>query len=192
MSKHEPEKENIEAGDEQIEKTASPQDPLPTAAEFDALKKERDDLLARLQRLSADFANYQKRAARDVAAAHEYGNESLIKTILGVLDDLERAVEASAKTHDPKDPLVEGVKLVLRKAMDVLQKFGLTVIDSKGKPFDPELHQALMQQDSDEHPPKTVLNELQKGYQFKGRTIRPASVVVSKKADDKNKEKAKD
>ena len=142
-------------------------------------EQERDDLLARLQRVSADYLNYQKRVRRDIEQAREYANESLMKALLEVLDDMERALGAARANHSEDDPLLAGMQLAHDKALATLGKFGLTPIEASGRPFDPDRHAAMMQEPSDEHPPRTVLRELQKGYQLKGRTLRPSAVVVS-------------
>lgn len=147
-------------------------------------RDEREDLLERLQRLSAEYLNYQKRAARDLAQAREFANEDLIKALLGVLDDMERGLDAAKQNHAPDDPLMMGMNLVYKKAVETLGRFGVSVIDAQGKPFDPELHLALMQQPSADHEPRTVLKELQRGYQLKGRTIRPSHVIVSQEVQD--------
>jgi molecular chaperone GrpE len=155
---------------------------------LEKIQAERDDLLARLQRVSADYLNYQKRVQRDIYEAREYANADLVKSLLVVLDDMERALKASEANHPPDAPLLTGMKLVYDKALEVLGRFGLSIIKAKGESFDPDKHAALMQQDSDEHPANTVLTELQKGYQLKGRTIRPAAVVVSKLSERKEPE----
>ena len=139
------------------------------------LQAERHDLLARLQRVSADYLNYQKRVQRDITQARDFANEELIKSLLGVLDDMERALAVARANHPPDDPLLVGMELVHSKAVETLGRFGLTAIQAEGQPFDPERHSALLEQPSDEHPPRTVLKELQRGYQLKGRTIRPAT-----------------
>lgn len=157
---------------------AKPQDPVAV------LKAERDDLLARLQRVSADYMNYQKRVQRDVEQAREYGNESLLKALLPILDDMERALQAAKDHPDDMASLVKGMGLVRDKALSVVGAFGLTAMETTGKPFDPAHHSALMQQPSKDVPPQTVLNEVQKGYLLKGRTLRPAQVIVSKAPDE--------
>lgn len=149
-----------------------------------SLQDERDDLLARLQRVSADYLNYQKRIQRDLAQAREFANEQLVKALLGVLDDMERALDAAHVNHDSDDPLLKGMQLVHDKALETLGKFGLERIDAEGCPFDPDQHSAMMQEPSSEHPPQTVLRELQKGYRLKGRTIRPSSVIVSEAPEE--------
>jgi molecular chaperone GrpE len=178
----------------------APAEPAKTPAEtgstvtvskeqYEALKAERDDLMGRLQRVSADYINYQKRAARDLEQAREFANEEIIKSLLHVLDDMERAMEHARASHDVKDPLMVGMELVHKNALATLTRFGLTPIEATGKPFDPECHAALMQEPSAEHQARTVLRELQRGYQLKGRTIRPSQVVVSKEPETPTKEK---
>lgn len=147
--------------------------------ELSVLRAERDDLMGRLQRVSADYLNYQKRVRRDITETREFANTELIRNLLGMLDDMERALEAARVNHAEDDPLLTGMQMVHDKAMETLGKFGLTVIEAIDKPFDPDKHSAMMQEPSDVHPPQTVLRELQKGYQLKGRTIRPTAVVVS-------------
>jgi molecular chaperone GrpE len=153
--------------------------------ELAQVRQERDDLLGRLQRVSADFVNYQKRAQRDMAQAREFANEELIKSLLGVLDDMDRALEAARAKHSVDEPLLRGMMLIHGKAMDALKRFGLEVIAAEGQPFDPDQHSAIFQESSDRHPPQTVLREMQKGYRFKGRMLRPTAVVVSKHPETK-------
>jgi molecular chaperone GrpE len=184
MTKHKHEHQDTPADEPRATQPAGgPMSDEPVAAAGDEcgrLKAERDDLLARLQRVSADYLNYQKRIQRDIEQAREYGNETLIRAIVPVLDDMERALEHARANHAEDDPLVAGMQLVHDKLLDTLGRFGLTVIQSAGKPFDPALHSALMQQESADVPEMTVLKEAARGYQLKGRTIRPAQVVVSK------------
>ena len=159
--------------------------PVPTTHDpLAALRAERDDLLGRLQRVSADYANFQKRVQRDVELAREFANESLLKALLPIFDDMERAL-AAAKAHpDDTATLVTGMQMVHDNALSTAVAFGLAVIDAAGKPFDPSLHAALLQQPSDDVPPQTVLNEVQKGYTLKGRLLRPAQVIVSKATEE--------
>lgn len=131
-------------------------------------------------RMMADYQNYQKRAAKEIVSAREYANELMMKELLGVLDDMERALEAAGENHDADDPLLTGMQLVHDKLLDSLKKFGLKLIPAEGLSFDPEKHSAMLQEESDELPPMTVIRQLQKGYELKGRTLRPTAVVVSK------------
>ncbi|HPS52290.1 MAG TPA: nucleotide exchange factor GrpE [Phycisphaerae bacterium] len=148
------------------------------------VEQERDDLLARLQRLGADYQNYQKRVQKDISNARDFANESLLRDLLSVLDDMERAYAAAQENHPADDPLLKGMSMVHDNLLAVLQRYGLTPIESVGLQFDPEKHAAMMQQPTNEVPPMTVLQEVQKGYSLKGRTIRPASVIVAKPLDE--------
>ena len=152
------------------------------AAEVDPLTAigiERDDLLSRLQRLGADYRHYQTRAQRDLAQARQFANEDLIKSLLPVLDDMERALIAARENHEEDDPLLQGMQIVHDKALETLERFGLQPIEAEGTEFDPDRHTAMMQQPSADHPPNAVLQAVQKGYALRGRTIRPAGVIVS-------------
>ena len=153
-----------------------------------SIEAEREDLLARLQRISADFLNYRKRVQRDMEQARQYANEELIKALLGVLDDMERGIQAGRENHAADEPLLVGMEMVHHKALEVLGGFGLEGIEAEGKPFDPDQHAAMLQEASEHHPPQTVLREIQKGYRLKGRTIRPSGVVVSQEADQQSEE----
>jgi len=161
----------------------APQPPQDTSG-GDDVAAERDDLLGRLQRVSADYVNYQKRIQRDIDEARTFANADLIKGLLPVLDDMERALEAARENHGEDDPLFAGLQLIHDKALETLRQFGLATISAVGEVFDPDRHAAMLQQPTDEHPPQTVLTELQKGYALQGRTIRPAAVVVSKEPDE--------
>lgn len=158
---------------------ASPADHGSPSDAAQKIKAERDDLLARLQRVSADYVNYQKRVQKDIAEAREFANADLIRNLIQVLDDMERALDVARKNHEAQDPLLVGMQLVHDKAMTILGNCGLTVIAAAGQPFDPALHSALMQEPTDEVPPHTVVRELQKGYLLKGRVLRPAAVSVA-------------
>lgn len=169
-----PEVPEIDVVADEVELIELPADPL------EAAEAERDDLMARLQRLSADYVNYQKRARRDLEQTRLFANEDLIKALLPVIDDMERALTAARENHGEDDPLFTGMQLVHDKALETLGRFGVKVIEAEGKPFDPDRHTALMQQPTDECEVNTVLQEVQRGYELRGRAIRPASVVVSK------------
>jgi molecular chaperone GrpE len=160
---------------------AGEQPKLPTESE--SLRAERDDLLARLQRVSADYINYQKRVQKDIAQAREFANEELLRALLPVLDDMQRALATARENHDENDPLLQGMQLVHDMMLETLGRFGLSVIDAEGRKFDPDLHSAMLQQPSDQHPPMTILQEVRKGYQLKGRTIRPSAVIVAGEPD---------
>jgi len=142
------------------------------------LEQERDDFRNLLQRTRAEFENYQKRSQRDSAQERRYAHGALALDILPILDNFERAV-AAAKQAGESGPLVQGVSLIQNQVMDALKRNGITRIEAQGQPFDPNMHQAVMQQPSAEQPPNTVLKILEQGFMLHDRVLRPASVVVS-------------
>jgi molecular chaperone GrpE len=149
--------------------------PARTPDEVAALEAERDELLDRLRRVAADFDNYRKRAARDQEQLVARAHERLMKALLPVVDDLERALVAAAEHEEAK--LHEGVELVARELHAALRREGLEEIDTTG-PFDPHVHEALLSQPS-EAEEGAVVEVLQKGYRLGDRVLRPARVVVS-------------
>jgi molecular chaperone GrpE len=142
---------------------------------------ERDQFLDQLKRTKADFENYQKRNQRERDQERRYFNATLANDLLPVLDNLERAT-AAARQAGETGPLVQGVGMVLNQLLDMLRRHGITPIPAKGLPFDPNLHQAVMQQPSKELPPNTVLQVLEQGFMIHDRVLRPARVVVSAEA----------
>jgi molecular chaperone GrpE len=147
----------------------------PEAAELEQATRERDEYLDALQRLKAEFENYRKRVQRDQAEFVTLASERLLKQLLPVLDDLERALEAAAEHEEAK--LEEGVRLVHRSLADALAKEGLVEVETDGS-FDPHTQEALLAQPSDADE-GTVIQVLQKGYKLGDRVLRPARVVVS-------------
>jgi molecular chaperone GrpE len=132
----------------------------------------------RFLRAQAELENYKKRVEREKSTLVKYGNEEFIKAILPIIDNLERALD-----HTPgenPDGLMEGIKITLNQLLQVLEKFGVTPIASVGEPFDPSKHEAMMQVESTDHEPNTVVSELQKGYFLNDRLIRPAMVSVAR------------
>jgi molecular chaperone GrpE len=149
---------------------------------LEEVERERDEYLNDLKRLAADFENYRRRAARDQESLVARAHERLVKELLPVLDDLERALEAAEAHEEAK--LEEGVALVARALADVLRREGLEEVATDGK-FDPHVHEALLSQPS-EAEEGSVIDVLQKGYRLGDRVIRPARVVIaapSPKAD---------
>jgi molecular chaperone GrpE len=139
------------------------------------LEKERDEHLDHLKRVAAEFDNYRKRVARDQQSLAARAHERLVKELLPVLDDLERALEAASEHEEAK--LEEGVRLVHRELQEALAKEGLQEIETNGR-FDPHVHEALLSQPS-ERDDGAILEVLQKGYRLGDRVLRPARVVVS-------------
>jgi molecular chaperone GrpE len=147
-------------------------------ARAEAAEQSRDEYLSLAQRTRADFENYQKRVQRDLAQERRYAQGPLAGDLLGALDNLERAT-AAAQQAGETGPLVQGVAMVQAQFLDVLRRHGVTRIEALGQPFDPHLHQAVMQQPSAEHPPNTVVQVLEQGYLIHDRVLRPARVAVS-------------
>ena len=143
--------------------------------ELEALRAENEELIDTLQRVKADFDNYRKRAARDQEALVARAGERIVKELLPVLDDLERALEAAEQHEEAK--LEEGVKLVHRQLEQLLEREGLAPVETDGK-FDPHVHEALLAQPSASEE-GSVIEVLQKGYRLGDRVLRPARVVVA-------------
>jgi molecular chaperone GrpE len=140
-----------------------------------ALEEERDEYLNDLKRVAAEFENYRKRVLRDQESLVARAHERLVKELLPVLDDLERALEAAAQHEEAK--LEEGVRLVHRELVEALAREGLVEVETDGQ-FDPHVHEALVSQPSEQED-GSVIEVLQKGYRLGDRVLRPARVVVS-------------
>lgn len=152
-------------------------------AELKALEEDRDrltaenaDLKDQLLRRRADFENYRKRTERERFQVTEYAAMSIVRELLPVLDDLQRAIAASSEAEDE---FHNGVRLIARQFQETLERFGLKPIESVGQPFDPNLHQAVDRVVTAEYPDQTILEEWQRGYMFKDRLLRPAMVKVA-------------
>lgn len=143
----------------------------------------------RLLRVSAEFDNYKKRASREMEEFRKYSNQSLIKEMLSVVDSLELAMNSANGHKDIDKGLLDGLAMTHKEIIKVFEKFSVKPISAMGQPFDPAYHEAVMQEETDEYPANTVINELQKGYLIHDRLLRPAMVVVAggkeKKADDR-------
>ena len=135
-------------------------------------------------RTAAELDNVRKRAERDATAARKYGVERLATELLAVRDSLELGLAASADENAEIKAVVEGMELTLKLLGDVMERYGVTPVDPKGEPFNPDFHEAMTAQESTEHVPNTVIQVLQKGYCLQDRLLRPALVVVAKTAAD--------
>ncbi|HEX9145436.1 MAG TPA: nucleotide exchange factor GrpE [Candidatus Binatia bacterium] len=155
--------------------------------QLEAKEQEAKTTYERLLRQAAELENFKKRAIREREESIRFANEALIKDLLPVIDNLERAV-AHAQGGGNGKPLVEGVEMVIRGFLDVLNKYGVTQIDAMGQPFDPVKHEAMAQVESENHEPNLVIEEHHKGYLLHSRLLRPALVSVSKrgKKNDQN------
>jgi molecular chaperone GrpE len=152
------------------------------AAKVEEKAKEAQNNLDRLMRITADFENYKKRVTRETEEFRKFANETIIKELLPVVDNLERAIESAQEEAQAHAAILEGVTLTLDGILDVFNKFGVIQVEALGKDFDPNYHQAIQQEMSEELAPNTVTQVFQKGYVMHDRLIRPAMVVVSKAA----------
>lgn len=146
-------------------------------------EKEAEENYERTLRVQADLENYKKRVLRERADLFNYGHQDLIKELLPILDNLERAIENAEKSQD-YPALIEGIELIGKQFVNCLEKFGVKSISSLGEKFDPSLQEAISQVESREHAPNTVIEEVQKGYLLKDRLLRPSLVIVSRGAEE--------
>jgi len=154
--------------------------------EFNSLKQEAEsakDYRDRLLRLQAEVDNTKKRLEKERLEFIKYANEGIILELLETLDDLERSVEAAEAKHQDLNAFLKGIEMILAHLYEMLKKKGVSPIEAKGELFDPNLHEAMMQIETDEFPEDTVVEELQKGYMLEDRVIRTAKVKVAKKKD---------
>ncbi len=147
-----------------------------SAAEWLKLKAERDTLLDRLARAQAEFENARKRAAKEQQEYRDFATADAIKSLLPVMDSFERALQAKSEPADFRS----GVELIYKQLQDVLAKLGVRAVPAKGEQFDPHYHEAIEMVETSEVPDHHVFEELQRGYKFKDRLLRPAMVRVAK------------
>jgi len=146
-------------------------------------EKELGESRARLLYQQADFENFKKLKAKEKQEALKFGNETLVKELLPVIDNLERAIQHGCKTEDAR-AIVEGVELTLNSFLKVLEKFGVTRVEALEREFDPNVHEAIAQEAREDKTPGTVVTELQKGYIMDGRLLRPSMVTVAKSSEE--------
>jgi molecular chaperone GrpE len=156
---------------------------------IDELKKaleEKDEAIKALQEkilyFQADFENFKRLKNKEKQDTLKFGNETLVKELLPVLDNLDRAVDHASNTEDFKS-IHEGVKIVLNEFLKVLERAGIERVEALGKKFDPNFHEAIFQEEKADAEPDTVVSEMQKGYLLNGRLVRPSMVTISKKPD---------
>jgi molecular chaperone GrpE len=151
---------------------------------IESLQKEKDELFGKLQRVSADYANFQKRAPKQIADTICYEKERIIKTLLPVLDNFEHTLQ-NADSAENSDVFVKGIQIIYDQMLDILKSHGVEQIKAPGENFDPALHEAMMQKTEPEEQDNIVLEEFQKGYKLNGRVIRPSKVIVNKLTEDR-------
>lgn len=146
--------------------------------EADQLKKENDDVMQRMLRTQAEYDNFKKRSQKEKEAERKYKAQDLVNDLLPAIDNFERALQV--EVNDESSGFVEGISMVYRQIKDALKAQDVEEIECVGKPFDPNLHHAVMQVEEEEHDSDIVVEELQKGYMLKDKVIRPAMVKVNK------------
>jgi molecular chaperone GrpE len=193
---------------QQVEITPENEDKIEAEVEseelFDPESADRGDLLAkfreleeqlgqaeeRVLRTAADAENFKKRLQREKEEQTRYANETFMRDLLPVIDNLERALQHAATVNN-QEGLLEGLNMTLKGFIDTLAKFGCVAIEAVGETFDPNFHEAVSQEENAELEPNTVLKELQKGYLLKERLLRPAMVIVSKPASEAERDTTK-
>lgn len=145
----------------------------------DALQEELNATKERLVRKAADLENARRRHQREKDELTKYASEGVLKEIVPVLDDLERATDHLTQTYDGDPSVIQGIEMVARKFKQVLERRGVVAVEALGKAFDPQFHEAIQQKADDTVPNNTVVQEFQKGYVLHDRLLRPALVVVS-------------
>ena len=182
-----PEEENVAAEAAAEQMTEASADAAPTVdavqAELEGLTTQLSDARDDVLRAQAEAQNARRRAEQDVEKAHKFGQEKLVGDLLPVIDNLERAIEFSDKENETLKPLLEGIDMTVKSFNDAVAKFGVEIVNPQGEQFNPEFHQAMSIQPSNDVSPNTVLAVMQKGYTLNGRLLRPAMVMVSKAAE---------
>ncbi|MBU7593643.1 nucleotide exchange factor GrpE [Metabacillus halosaccharovorans] len=168
--------EVVDAEDVTVEEAEETAD--ETTAKIVELQAKLDETENKMLRNQADFDNFRRRTRLDQEAAQKYRAQSIVSDILPALDNFERALQIEANNEQTKS-LLQGMNMVYNQLVQALQNEGVETIKSVGEPFDPHLHQAVMQVEDDNFESNTVVEELQKGYKLKDRVIRPAMVKVN-------------
>jgi molecular chaperone GrpE len=154
---------------------------------MESLQKEKDELFSKLQRVSADYANYQKRVPKQISDSISYEKERIIKSLLPALDNFEHTL-LNAHSAEDVNVLVKGIQIIYDQWIEILKSHNVEQIKAIGEPFDPAVHEAMTQRTDTEKDQNVVLEEFQKGYTLNGRVIRPSKVIVNKLPADEMKE----
>lgn len=166
--------------DEQPQASAETADKLQQMQqELDGVRKEKDETFARLQRVYADFANFQKRVPKQITDAVAYEKERLLKSLLPLVDNFERTLKAEGSTQNI-EALIKGVEIIRDQMLGVLKTHGVEPIQAVGEKFDPERHEAMLRKSEPSRPDDVVLEEYQKGFKLDDRILRPSRVAVNK------------
>jgi len=176
-------KEGIAEAGTQVEAGAQEGEPKVERSELELAQ-------GRLVRLQADFENFRRRAMKERTEVQQYGHQNLIKDLLSTVDNLDRAIDHARGATDSGsgglESLLQGVELVQRELVGVMGRHGVNETEALGKPFDPALHEAMAQSPNDSVPANTIVEVLEKGYQLRGRLVRPSRVIVAQPPEDKD------
>ena len=151
--------------------------------QIEALQKEKEELFDKLQRVGADYANFQKRSPKQISEAIAYEKEKIIKSILPAMDNFEHTLQ-NAHASEDKDVILKGVKIIYDQMLDILKSHDTQQIKALDEKFDPSQHEAMLQQEDKEKEDGIVLQEFLKGYKLNDRIIRPSKVVVNKLTEE--------
>ncbi|CEI84197.1 protein GrpE [Oceanobacillus oncorhynchi subsp. incaldanensis] len=186
MSENEKKEEAMQEEQEIVEETAeeagtdaeTAEENDASEAQIEALKNEKEELEGRMLRLQAEFDNYKRRTLKEREADRKYKAQDMVQELLPVMDNFERALQVEVSEENKS--ILEGIDMVYRQLKDVFTSQGVSVIETEGADFDPNVHHAVMQIEDDSVEANKVVEELQKGYLLKDRVIRPAMVKVNK------------
>lgn len=177
--KEETKEEEVQAQEEQIpEEEVKEEEQKQEESEVEVLKREKEELNNKYIRLAADFDNFRKRQAQERESLLRYGTEECLKKVIEVVDNFDRAMQSVDKI-DNVEKMKENFVILNKQLMDSLTKIGLEVIETKEQTFNPNLHEAVMRTPTEEYPEETIIAELQKGYKYGDKVLRPALVNVA-------------
>jgi molecular chaperone GrpE len=151
------------------------------------LQKEKDEIFGKLQRVSADYINYQKRVSKQTTDTIAYEKEKVIKTLLPALDNFEHTLQ-NAHSAESTDVFIKGIRIIYDQILDILKSHGVERIDALGAKFNPAMHEVIAQKTEPEKEENIVLEEFQKGYKLNGRVLRPSKVIINKLPQEKELE----
>ena len=171
--------EELDLGSEELDAVEQEEVVVEEVDELAVALQQTKEATDKLMRLAAEFENYKKRMERDRLASLKYAGENFLKILLPSIDNLERAIEQGKQSSNGEE-LLEGVELTVKGLLSSLEKFEIVPLDAVGEKFDPNFHEALAMENSDEVEENCVLLAFEKGYKYKDKLIRPAKVVVSK------------
>ena len=190
MAKEKKQKDNTSTKKDSPKKKVKKTKTKVTSEKKESTKELTEQLASekdRVLRLSAEFENYKKRKERESDEFKKFANETIFRQLLTVVDNLERAISSTQKNSN-EEGLLEGVKLTYKEIIKLFETFNVKPVEAENQPFNPNFHQAVTQEETNDFPENTVSKVLQKGYLLHDRLIRPAMVIVSKKVEKKTEE----